>query len=396
MHVAGSKGKGSVVALVGAALQSAGLRCGTLTSPHVERVNERLHLQGTPAEDDRLAAALDAAMEARAAAAQRDSAGGEASWFDVFTAASFWALAREDVGWAVVECGLGGRNDSTNVVGADVAVLTSVELEHTEVLGTTVEEIAREKAAIVSRCGTLIAALAHGSTAAAVARCVARERGAGAVVMVPPSPDGAAASNLGTARAVLDEIGRRGVRVAATAAGGDAPSRPSVVSHVGGHLLDEPAVRAAARATLPARLESTRASCGVDVLLDGAHTPASAAALVRAVRGSAPPAAAASRRPPVLLLGLMADKDTAAVARELARLRPAHAVCTSLGSGASQPPHSVAALLLGAMPSGGCRAVAVGEPVDALAAALDAARERGTYLVVTGSLRLCGTVRSSL
>lgn len=390
MHVAGSKGKGSVVALVGAALQFAGLRCGTLTSPHVERVNERLHLQGTPAEDDRLAAALDAAMEARAAAARRGSSGGEASWFDVFTAASFWFMAHEDTGWAVVECGLGGRNDSTNVLGADVAVLTSVELEHTEVLGTTVEEIAREKAAIVSSRGTLIAALAHGSAAATVARCVARERGASALVMVPPSPDGAASANLGTARAVLDEIGRRGVRVGATS--GDAPSQRVPV---GGHLLDEPAVLAAARATLPARLESTRASCGVDVLLDGAHTPASAAALVRAVRGSAPPVAAASRRPPVLLLGLMADKDTSAVARELARLRPAHAVCTSLGPGASQPPHSVAKLLLGAMPSG-CRAVAVSEPAEALEAALDAARELGTYLVVTGSLRLCGSVRRSI
>lgn len=129
MHVAGSKGKGSVVALVSAALQSAGHRCGTLTSPHVERVNERLRLQGAPTSDDALAAALEATMAARATAAARKSAGGDASWFDVFIAASLWSVASEGAGWAVVECGLGGRGDSTNVLGAEVSVLTSVELE---------------------------------------------------------------------------------------------------------------------------------------------------------------------------------------------------------------------------------------------------------------------------
>ena len=233
MHVAGSKGKGTVAALVSAALQFAGHRCGTLTSPHVERVNERLRVQGAPAGDDALAVALEVAMKARAAAAWRNSAGGDASWFDVFIAASIWALAKEDASWAVVECGLGGRGDSTNMLCADVSVLTSVELEHTEVLGETVEAITREKAAIVSPGGTLVAGLAHGTAGARVAASVARERGAAALVLAPPSPAGAAASNIGTARAVLDELGRRGVRCAEGAA-------------LGGHLLEEPTVLALA------------------------------------------------------------------------------------------------------------------------------------------------------
>jgi len=223
---------------VAAALQTAGLRCGTLTSPHVERVNERLRLLGAPADDDVLATALEAAMVARATAERRDSAGGSASWFDVFIAASLWSLANDGASWAVVECGLGGRGDSTNVLDAEVSVLTSVELEHTEVLGHTVEEIAREKAGIVSPAGTLVAALAHGSAGADVATSVARERGASALVLVPPPATGAAASNLLTARAVLDELGRRGVRCAAGRA-------------LGSHLLDDPAVLALALSMLP-------------------------------------------------------------------------------------------------------------------------------------------------
>jgi dihydrofolate synthase/folylpolyglutamate synthase len=379
VHVAGSKGKGTVVALVSAALQFAGHRCGTLTSPHVENVNERLRVQGAPVSDDALAAALENAMDARAAAARRNSAGGDASWFDVFIAASLWALAKEGASWAVVECGLGGRGDSTNVLCADVSVLTSVELEHTEVLGGTVEAIAREKAAIVSPGGTLVVGLAHGTAGASVAASVARERGAAALVIAPPSPAGAAASNVCTARAVLDELGRRGVRGAEGAS-------------LGGHLLEEPTVLALAQSMLPARLESARSSYGVELLLDGAHTAASAAALVQAVAGPTPPAAASSRLAPVLLLGLMADKDARAITAELGALHPVHAFCTSMGAGVlCSPPHQVAELLRAVTD---CQVAAVDELDAALSKALAVAQERGTFVVVVGSLRLCGAVRS--
>jgi dihydrofolate synthase/folylpolyglutamate synthase len=379
VHVAGSKGKGTVVALVSAALQFAGHRCGTLTSPHVENVNERLRVQGAPVSDDALAAALENAMDARAAAARRNSAGGDASWFDVFIAASLWALAKEGASWAVVECGLGGRGDSTNVLCADVSVLTSVELEHTEVLGGTVEAIAREKAAIVSPGGTLVVGLAHGTAGASVAASVARERGAAALVIAPPSPAGAAASNVCTARAVLDELGRRGVRGAEGAS-------------LGGHLLEEPTVLALAQSMLPARLESARSSCGVELLLDGAHTAASAAALVQAVAGPTPPAAASSRLAPVLLLGLMADKDARAITAELGALHPVHAFCTSMGAGVlCSPPHQVAELLRAVTD---CQVAAVDELDAALSKALAVAQERGTFVVVVGSLRVCGAVRS--
>lgn len=109
---------------------------------------------------DALAAALHAAADARDQAARQGSAGGAATWFDTWIAASFLAMAQAEVEWAVVECGLGGRQDSTNVFGAggpcegagwdkpggaELAVLTSVELEHTEVLGSSRTQIAREK-----------------------------------------------------------------------------------------------------------------------------------------------------------------------------------------------------------------------------------------------------------
>ena len=103
-----------------------------LSSPHVESLTERVRIDGQPIGEAPLADALEAALDARAAAAARGSGGGGASWFDVFVAASLLACAEARVGWAVVECGLGGRRDSTNVLGAEVALLTSVELEHTE------------------------------------------------------------------------------------------------------------------------------------------------------------------------------------------------------------------------------------------------------------------------
>lgn len=270
-------------------------------------------------------------------------------------------------------------------------------------LGPTVEAIAREKAAIVSPGGTLVAALAHGSPTSGVAASVARARGAGALVLVPPSAAGAAATNLATARAVLDELGRRGVRGAAAGGGGVDGVRGAAAGGgsvqggglgggpLGGHLLDNPAVLARARAMLPARLESARSACGVDVLLDGAHTPASAAALTQAVTGPRPPAAAASRRAPVLLLALMADKDARGVMAELGALRPAHAVCTGMGEGVPcSPADEVAERLRAAT---GCQATAIAELDAALGEALRAARERGTFVVVVGSLRLCGAVR---
>ena len=133
VHVAGSKGKGSVSSLVAAGLKAAGLRVGRFASPHVERLTERVLIDGVEVADESLAGALEAALDAREVAIKDGSGGKDATWFDVLTAAALLVFRDEDLGFAVIECGLGGRLDSTNVIVGDVCVVTNIELEHTDI-----------------------------------------------------------------------------------------------------------------------------------------------------------------------------------------------------------------------------------------------------------------------
>lgn len=144
IHVAGTNGKGSVTAICEAALRTMGLRVGRYTSPHLVRVNERFVLDGREATDEELGAALD---EVEAACAR---AGVEPTFFEALTACAFVLFRRAGIRLAVLEVGMGGRWDATNVIEAPlVSVITRVALDHCAVLGETVEAIAAEKAGIV-------------------------------------------------------------------------------------------------------------------------------------------------------------------------------------------------------------------------------------------------------
>src|SRR5689334_6392498 len=161
VHVTGTKGKGTTAALVEAGLRRAGIATGLYTSPHVERVNERVRVRGAEVADDVRAAARERTLDARAGAPQ-GSAPSESTWFDVLTAAAFLVFADARVEWAVVEVGLGGRLDSTNVVDGEVCVITNIDLEHTNVLGPTRRDIAREKAGILKPGATLVTGVRAG------------------------------------------------------------------------------------------------------------------------------------------------------------------------------------------------------------------------------------------
>ena len=149
IHVAGTKGKGSVSALIEAALVRAGLRVGRYASPHVERITERVSLDGREIDAGSLARALNSALDAYEAAREAKTPAADATWFDLLTAAAFIIFAETKREWAVVEVGLGGRLDSTNIVIGEVAVVTNIGLEHTEILGKTRSAIAREKVGIL-------------------------------------------------------------------------------------------------------------------------------------------------------------------------------------------------------------------------------------------------------
>ncbi len=372
VHVTGSKGKGSTSALVAAGLSRAGLCVGRYASPHVERLNERVVIDGTEVSDELLYAALGHALDAREAlVAERPDV--DPTWFDVMTAAAMLCFRWGNVAWVVAEVGLGGRLDSTNVLDGEVCVITNIELEHVAVLGDTHAAIATEKAGILKLGSTLVTGVPSGSEAD---RAIAARAAELAVPVRRPleaagrnEPDTVAGRNACVARAVLNELGARGV----TARDG---------MPLSGEVLDS---ATATGAVLPGRQERFWVG-GVPAVLDGAHTPASVAAALSDLRRDAYLGAR-----PVVVLGLARDKDLDGILKHLA---PAveRMVSTSVGTDL----HRTAAEIAAAAAAVGVVVESATPPRAALELALGYARERGAWVLVIGSLYLAGALRPDL
>lgn len=159
--IAGTNGKGSTAATLAAILQSAGLRTGLYTSPHLIRVNERVRIDGTPIADDDFARHYFAVDDCANQLVAEGRLPGSPSFFETLTALAFLAFAEAAVEIVVLEVGMGGRLDATNVVDPLLSVITDISLDHTEWLGETITAIAREKAGILRRNGTLITLPQH-------------------------------------------------------------------------------------------------------------------------------------------------------------------------------------------------------------------------------------------
>src|SRR5690349_8821002 len=154
--IAGTNGKGSTAATLASILQVAGLKTGFYTSPHLVRINERIRLNGSEIPDDEFALVHDLVDRT----AERLVGEGELPWhpsfFEMMTAIAFEHFARAKVNIAVLEVGMGGRLDATNVVDSVVSVITDISLDHQKFLGNTVAEIAREKAGIIRPGGIVV------------------------------------------------------------------------------------------------------------------------------------------------------------------------------------------------------------------------------------------------
>lgn len=360
VHVAGSKGKGTTAALVEGALRAAGVRTALYTSPHLERVEERLTIDGREVGAEVLAAALERALAACAEAQDAGSAAREATWFDLLTAAAFSIVAESRVELAVVECGLGGRLDSTNVVHGPVVAVTNIYLEHTAVLGPTRRAIAAEKAGIV-KPGTVavVGALAADDEAAELIERVARERGARAVRVEQAAHDSIELRNRRLAGAILAELAR---------------VEPALAGR-----LELPA--AGPGSLLPGRAERRRVG-ETRVVLDGAHVPESLELVLRDLAREPELAV-----PPVVVLGMGLEKNAEGLLKALVG-RTDRVLCSSVGEG----PYRGAAELVGLAHALGLAATAVPEPAAALDEAVRIAGTGG-WVLVTGSLHLVGALR---
>ena len=156
IHVAGTNGKGSTCHLIAAALQAAGLKVGLFTSPHLVSLTERIRINGEPIPEDTVAAWVS---EHKAFLDET-----QPSFFETMTALGFWYFAHEQVDIAVIETGLGGRLDSTNVLHPILSVITNIGLDHTEFLGNTLTQIAREKAGIIKPGVPVVVGESHPQT----------------------------------------------------------------------------------------------------------------------------------------------------------------------------------------------------------------------------------------
>jgi dihydrofolate synthase/folylpolyglutamate synthase len=383
--VAGTNGKGSVIAMVRSVLQAAGVRVGTMPKPHLVSYRERIAVDGVALSEERFADAIAAVLPAVDEVAARL---GPPTEFEALTAAAIRELARQRVDLAVVEVGMGGRLDATNVLDLGVAVVTNVQHDHERYLGSTLAAIGGEKAAIVKRGDVAVTGASGRGLRPILERCAAldvalRRAGTGQpyAATLRSSGWGGIVIDATTPERRLDglSIGLLGSHQASNAAVALATLEALAVD------LGEATIRAGmARARWPGRLELIESGRFGRVLLDGAHNPAGAAALARAL-------AELEVERPGLVFGAMRGKRVSAVLRALAPLRP-RPVFTSI---ADPHAHRPAELVVRwrRIARGG---EVVPEPADAMDRAAELRRAPDDPIVVAGSLYLVGAVRGIL
>jgi dihydrofolate synthase/folylpolyglutamate synthase len=386
--IAGTNGKGSVIALAGNALRAAGHHVAETPKPHLVTYRERLVIDGVP---------IDGATFARLAAEVLPLADlierrhGPPTEFELLTAMLFRWLAAERVDVALVEVGLGGRLDATNVWDGGVAAITNVDLDHMDRLGPTVEAIAREKAAIIKRGDRAVT----GATGSAldIVRHRARRMRAPLEVAVP-----APISRLDRDGLVVDlprlpeiRVGLRGRHQAANVAVADALL--DALGEAGLPTADDQARREGyATVRWPGRLELVTVE-GRDVLLDGAHNPAGAAALAEALDDLVP-ALGRAATPITLVWATMADKDIDGILRAMTRaeaLTGATVIATAVHAVRAMPALELVARWRSHAPD-----VRVIEEPDPRAAVRRALGDAQGLIVVAGSLYLVGAARALL
>jgi dihydrofolate synthase/folylpolyglutamate synthase len=344
IHVVGTNGKSSTTRMTAAILERHGVRTGIYTSPHLRGFPERVEVRGEPITGEAFAEAVERAAHAAGLVNRTLPEGDEVTQFEALTAAAFHALAAAGVEVAVIEAGLGGRYDATNVIPSKVQVLTSVGLDHTRWLGDTIEEIAAEKLAVVRDHATLV--IPPDLPAEAVA--IAEQKNARLV---------RAERDLGLDLAARGSFQRHNFALAAATAEAFL-ERP----------LDRDALADAALAvTVPGRMEVVEED--PLVIFDGAHNPAGMAALAEALPE------VVGDRPVTAVVSILDDKDARAM---LAALRPAasNLVFTRTSNPRALSPEKLLELVPGA--------VALEDPK----AALQKAKELGGAVVATGSIYL--------
>ena len=384
--VGGTNGKGSVTAMLAAALHAAGHHVGRYTSPHLQRLEERFVLDEREVEVGPLREVARVVQAAIEGLQEDGTLAAPATFFECATAMAFELFRRARVGIAVLEVGLGGRLDATNVVTPVAAAIVSIDFDHQAQLGDTIESIAFEKAGIIKPgipvvCGPLPPAAEAVIRQACEARRARYISAEARITAAARLVDGGSVADFRSAARALTDVrlalpGRHQVANATVAM-----CLAEELAAVGIPVPDDAIRTGLTSANWPARLER-REWRGATVLLDAAHNPAGARALAGYLREIGWTGV-------TLVVGIMRDKDAKGV------LDPLMPLCSRLICTTPESPRALPAADLGAVAAplaGGARVDVIASPH----AALQAACHPGTHVVAAGSIFLVGPLRDIL
>jgi dihydrofolate synthase/folylpolyglutamate synthase len=386
-HVAGTNGKGSTAAMLESILRAAGIRTGLYTSPHLERINERIRINGENISDQDFAAVWTDVHDSIESLMASGKLAAHPTFFECVTAMAFLAFAAQRVDFAIYEVGMGGRFDATNIVTPEVAIITPIDFDHENYLGHSIDEIASEKAGIIKSDARVVSAAQRPEARAVIARRSA-EMGSRLVeveeswriedLKVSGGFYRAAATFANTIKELLIAPalpGRFQIQNALTAA-----TAARVLAEQGFLIGDEAIERGIAAARWPGRLE--RISERPDVYLDGTHNPAGARELLSFWEENF------SGRRIFLVYGAMRDKAV----DEIASLLFSHTAAVIF----TMPRQSraiSARLLLEITGHFAAHSFVVPDPAEALERAINMA-DPEDVVFVTGSLYLVGDIRT--
>jgi dihydrofolate synthase/folylpolyglutamate synthase len=386
VHIAGTNGKGSTAAFLEAILREAGFRTGLNTSPHLERINERIRINAEEVSDEVFAETF---TRVQGVIEELMASGGlraHPTYFECVTALAFEVFAKERVEFAIVEVGLGGRLDATNIVRPQVSVITRIDFDHENYLGHSLREIAREKAGIVKERVPVVSA-AQLPEVREVLRAKAEELHCRIVDIGKEFDVEEARVEEGCVRAVAREIGTGKGFVLAPRLPGRYQFENALNAVACVRLLQERGYRIANKnieegirsAEWPGRLEKLQA--GPDVYLDGAHNPGAARELARFLAENF------GERRVFMIFGSLRDKSLDEVAGMLFP-RASEVIFTQPGT-----PRAVSAKQLAEMAGHhAARYTVIADAEEALESALSKARPDDAVFV-TGSLYLVGQLR---
>ncbi|MGB6390827.1 MAG: folylpolyglutamate synthase/dihydrofolate synthase family protein [Candidatus Acidiferrales bacterium] len=387
VHIAGTNGKGSTAAMLESILRAAGLRTGLYTSPHLERINERIRIDSESVSDDIFAAAwtrVHATIESLMAAGKL---AGHPTFFECVTAMAFLAFAESRVDLAIYEVGLGGRLDATNIIFPEVAIITPVDFDHESYLGHSIEEIAFEKAGIIKKDGCVVSSVSREEARAVIARR-AQEMNARMIESDSTWRLENVTRSDGHYRAVAVSVKTKARLAIAPGLPGHFQLRNALAAATAAEILAARGYAVAniaieqgiARARWPGRLE--RLARHPDIYLDGAHNPSAARELREFWDEEF------ANRDIYLVYGAMRDKAVDEIAGILFPRTKAVFLTQP------QQPRAISANLLAEMTHGLAPDIyVVRDPTEALERAIQMARPNDAVFV-SGSLYLVGELTS--